>query len=288
MATDVNGSPNLSDKYGPMFRDPVYRKLRDILDLPAGERSLEAIIGGIKMTIAIMKTRNEYLDTHCSPDSATLEEIRLFTEASDWSTAKARHHLEKQKGIGMLTGKSEGEFLKFLVSMQQAKRVLDIGMFTGYSALAMAEAVPPDGVVITCDIEQYLEKINRKKFDESPHGNKIEIKIGNANDTMLSMAEEGQTFDFIFVDADKENYVTYYNTIMNHGLLTDNGTIAFDNALLNGGAYLDTDNPADALNRRVEKDTRVRRVLLPVRDGVLLVRRVKDVIGPRYGHVSTD
>ncbi|XP_046556353.1 caffeoyl-CoA O-methyltransferase-like [Haliotis rubra] len=164
--------------------------------------------------------------------------------------------------------------------MQQAKRVLDIGMFTGYSALAMAEALPPDGMVVTCDVEHYLEKISRKEFDKSPHGNKIDIRIGNANDTMLNMAKEGQTFDFIFVDADKDNYVTYYNTIMDHDLLAAHGTIAFDNALLSGLTYLDTDVPVDALNRLVGNDSRVRRVLLPVRDGILLVRRVKDVTGP--------
>ncbi|XP_067660169.1 O-methyltransferase MdmC-like [Haliotis asinina] len=275
------GCADFSDKYGPMFRDPVYRKLRDILDLPEDKNSLDSIVERINRIVAVMKAREDYLNTHCSPESATLEEIRLYTEACDWTTAKESHQLEKPKGNGMLTGKSEGEFLKFLVSMQQAKRVLDIGMFTGYSALAMAEALPPDGVVVTCDIEHFLEKISRMTFDKSPHGNKIDIRIGNANDTMLNMAKEGQTFDFIFVDADKDNYVTYYNTIMDHDLLAPNGTVAFDNALLSGLTYLDTGIPADDLNRLVDNDSRVRRVLLPIRDGILLVRRVKDVTGPR-------
>ncbi|XP_046545949.1 uncharacterized protein LOC124256065 isoform X2 [Haliotis rubra] len=177
-------------------RDPVYRKLREVHDLAEEKNIDEAITKELGEAIGIAERRELYIDKHCSIESDTLREIRIFTQQKDW-TEPEKQGLCGRKVAGMMTGKVEGEFLKFLVSMQQAKRILDVGMFTGYSALAMAEAIPPEGVVITCDTEQYLEQINRKKLDESPHGQKIDIRIGHAKKTMLSLADEGQKFDFI-------------------------------------------------------------------------------------------
>ncbi|XP_067662100.1 uncharacterized protein [Haliotis asinina] len=257
--------------------DPVYLKLREVHDLAKEKKINETITKELGETIGIAERRELYIDKHCSIESDTLREIRIFTQQKDW-TEPEKQELCGRMGPWMMTGKVEGEFLKFLVSMQQAKRILDVGMFTGYSALAMAEAVPPEGVVITCDTEQYLEQINREKFDETPHGRKIDIRIGHAKNTMLSLADEGQKFDFIFVDADKDSYVNYYNVIMDQGLLAANGTIAFDNAFRGGTSYLTEGSPTDALNRLVEKDPRVRRVLVPIRDGLLLVRRTEETL----------
>ncbi|XP_067662101.1 O-methyltransferase MdmC-like isoform X1 [Haliotis asinina] len=268
------GSP---PKGGPQRRDPVYRKMREVYDLAKEKNIDETITKELGEAIGIAERRELYIDKHCSVESDTLREIRIFTQQKDW-TEPEKQGLCGRLAPGMMTGKVEGELLKFLVSMQQAKRILDVGMFTGYSALAMAEAIPPEGVVITCDTEQYLEQINRKKFDETPHGQKIDIRIGHAKDTMLSLADEGQKFDFIFVDANKDSYVDYYNVIMDQGLLAANGTIAFDNAFRGGTSYLTEGSPTDALNRLVEKDPRVRRVLVPIRDGLLLVRRAEETL----------
>ncbi|XP_071096694.1 uncharacterized protein [Haliotis cracherodii] len=271
-------APPAHGKYGPLSRrNPVYRKLREVHDLAQEKNIDETITKELGEAIGIAERRELYIDKHCSLESDTLREIRIFTEQKDWAEPEKLGQC-KRLAAGMMTGKVEGEFLKFLVSMQQAKRILDVGMFTGYSALAMAEAIPPDGVVITCDTEQYLEEINRKKFDESPHGTKIDIRIGHAKNTMLSLADEGQKFDFIFVDADKESYLDYYNVIMDQGLLAANGTVAFDNAFRGGSSYLTESSPTDALNRQVEKDPRVRRILVPIRDGVLLIRRTEETL----------
>ncbi|XP_064612824.1 uncharacterized protein LOC135476644 isoform X2 [Liolophura sinensis] len=188
----------------------------------------------------------------------------------------------------MLTGHEEAQVLRLLVSMSKATRVLEIGMFTGCAALAMAEALPCQGTVTTCEINPALEGVIRKFFDKSPHGNKISIKIGPALDTMQTLHEEGKQFDFVFIDADKSNYGNYFKCLLDKNLLAEGGTICVDNTLWNGNAYLvreerdETMVDAHAIpefNQLVADDDRVYRVILPVRDGLMLIRRKIDVDG---------
>lgn len=171
----------------------------------------------------------------------------------------------------MLTGPLEGRFLKMMVMISGAKRVLEIGMFTGYSALSMAEGLPEDGELITCDLDPRTIKIARRFFERSPHGKKITIKEGPALDSLKTL--EGP-FDFAFIDADKVNYSNYYETVLS--LLKPGGVILIDNVLYSG-KVLDPkcENSAaiSKLNDRIEKDERVDRVLLPIRDGVFVVRK---------------
>ena len=107
----------------------------------------------------------------------------------------------------MLVGPLEGGFLKVMTQLVQARRVLEIGMFTGYSALSFAEALPADGTVVTCEIDNASASLARRYFARSPHGRKITVRMGPALETMGGLNEE---FDVIFIDADKQNYVNYY------------------------------------------------------------------------------
>jgi caffeoyl-CoA O-methyltransferase len=172
----------------------------------------------------------------------------------------------------MLTGRLEGRFLKLLAVLARAKRVLEIGTFTGYSALSLAEGLPEDGRLITCEIETAHAEMAQRYFDQSPHGRKIEIRLGSALETLASLKEP---FDLAFIDADKANYPAYYERTME--LLRPGGLILVDNTLWSG-QVLRPDDPEsraiDAVNRRIATDPRVENVLLTVRDGMQLVRKL--------------
>jgi caffeoyl-CoA O-methyltransferase len=172
----------------------------------------------------------------------------------------------------MMVGPVEGQFLKMLATLTGARRILEIGMFTGYSTLAWAEALPKDGRIVTCEINPETTEIAKRYFAESPHGHKIEIRLGPALDSLKLMHG---IFDLCFIDADKENYGAYYDRCME--LVRPRGLIILDN-MLRGGRVLDPqDRPSqavDALNKRIRNDPRVENVLLPVRDGIMLVRKL--------------
>ncbi len=168
----------------------------------------------------------------------------------------------------MLTGRLEGGFLRLMVRAFQARRILEVGMFTGYSALSMAEALPDDGKLITCEVNPEAETIARRYFRESPHGDKIEIRMGPALETLEKL--EGP-FDFAFIDADKENYPTYYELCLER--LRPGGAIAVDNVLWSGRVLDPQDEETRAiatLNERVSRDDRVDHALLTIRDGLML------------------
>jgi len=171
----------------------------------------------------------------------------------------------------MLTGRLEGRFLKMMVQITGARRVLEIGMFTGYSALSMAEGLPPDGELITCEIDPQAIAFGRRYFARSEHGQKIVIKDGPA---LEAIAHVAGPIDLVFIDADKENYVNYYESVL--PLVRPGGLILVDNVLWSG-AVLDprseTDRAIAAFNDLVANDERVDRVLLTVRDGVFVIRK---------------
>lgn len=175
----------------------------------------------------------------------------------------------------MLIGPLEAAVLKLLLRVSGARRVLEIGMFTGYSALSMAEALPAEGRIVACDINPETTRIAREFFARSPHGAKIEPRLGPALATLEALAtSRGEAFDFAFIDADKENYIAYYEAIL--PLLRMGGIIVADNVLWSGRVLApqkDSDRALAAFNRRVRADTRVEGVMLTVRDGLFLIRK---------------
>jgi caffeoyl-CoA O-methyltransferase len=171
----------------------------------------------------------------------------------------------------MLTGTIEGRFLELLVFASGARRVLELGTFTGYSALSMAAALPDDGRIDTCDIEPRHVEVARRYIAQSPHGSKITIHLGPALDTIARL--EGE-FDLVFIDADKPNYASYYDAVLPR--LSARGIVVIDNTLWSGRVLDPQDEPTRAiaaLNDRIAADERVVAVQLTVRDGVTLVRR---------------
>jgi len=174
---------------------------------------------------------------------------------------------------GMMVGAVEGRFLEMLVRATGARRVLEIGTFSGYSALSMAEGLPPDGHIVTCEIDPRHADVARRFVAESPYAGRIEIRVGPALDTLAGL--EGP-FDLVFIDADKTGYADYYEAVLPK--LATHGLIVVDNTLWSGAVLDDADPGADAaalraFNDMVVADRRVVCVQLPVRDGITLVSR---------------
>jgi len=174
-------------------------------------------------------------------------------------------------GPQMLSGPVAGRLLDMLVWATQARHVLEIGTYTGYSALMMAGALAPDGRVTTLELDEGRAAFARRHIDASPYGDRVEIRVGPAADTIATL--EGP-FDLVFVDADKDGYPAYFEAVL--PLLSPHGLMVFDN-MLRGGRVLQDDGDDVAvtreLNARLAADERVVAVLLAVRDGITIVRR---------------
>ena len=161
----------------------------------------------------------------------------------------------------------------------KARTVLEIGLFTGYSALAMAEALPSDGSLVACELDRYAAAFARECFAKTSHNCKISIEIGPATECLDRLNASGSSFDLVFIDADKGGYIDYFNRLVEGALLAPGGLICVDNTLMQGQPYMPgelTENGRAILefNRVVAEDSRVEQVMLPLRDGLTLIRRI--------------
>ena len=206
----------------------------------------------------------EYIEQHSSPENEVLSAINRDTNI---------HVLNPH----MLSGQVQGRVLSFLSQMIRPKRILELGTFTGYSALCLAEGLPEDGELITIEHNDELEPIIRRNLALSPLGKKIHLIIGDAKEVLNSLNIQHSTFNLIFVDADKREYVAYYDLIFD--LVAPGGWILADNTLWDGHiidpAY-DHDKQTlglRAFNDRVASDPRVEQVILPLRDGLTLIHK---------------
>lgn len=176
----------------------------------------------------------------------------------------------------MRSSAEQMQLLGFLIELLGARRVLEIGCFTGYGALAMALALPPDGRVVTLDVNEHWPAIGRSHWERAGVADRVELRIGLALDSLDGLAAEGAAFDLAYVDADKKLYDTYYERAL--ALVRPGGVIALDNILW-GGAVADPDDDERqteilrALTTKIRDDPRVSPVLLPIGDGVLLARK---------------
>jgi caffeoyl-CoA O-methyltransferase len=203
---------------------------------------------------------DDYLRAHSTPES------ELLTMLTD----RTRRDADNPQ---MIVGHIEGLLLGLLARACGARRVLEIGTFTGYSALALASGIPDDGCVVTCDIDPDHTAIAREYWDRSPHGRKIDLRLGPALDTIASL-DFSVPFDMVFIDADKQNYINYWDAAVPG--VRSGGLIVVDNVLWSGRvlAPVEPDDRAiAAFNDHVVEDGRVQSVMLPVRDGLTLAVR---------------
>jgi caffeoyl-CoA O-methyltransferase len=211
------------------------------------------------MPLSITEDLERYIADHSSPENPLLKALAKATR-------------ERSDQPEMMVGHIEGLFLRTLVRATGARRVLELGTFTGYSALAMAEGLPDDGEVITCDIDPEKTAIARQHWDDSPHGGKITLKLGPALETIESIPGP---IDLVFIDADKESYIAYWDACVPK--LRRGGLVIVDNVLWSGRVL----DPKDAnevaiarFNEHITTDQRVELVMLPVRDGMTLAVRL--------------
>ncbi|MEE8314130.1 MAG: class I SAM-dependent methyltransferase [Myxococcota bacterium] len=207
---------------------------------------------------------HEYLMAHRTPDDAILLELRRETEDKFGRRA------------GMQIAADQGTLLGLLVAAIGARRVVEVGTFTGYSALCMARALPPEGQLIACDVSAEFTAVARRYWEKAGVAQRIDLRLGPAVETLRSLPQEA-VFDFGFVDADKENYGVYYEEILER--LRPGGLIALDNVFWGGsvsdpGSREPSTLAIRALNDRVTNDGRVQSVMLAVSDGLTLVRKL--------------
>ena len=213
-------------------------------------------------------TLSEYIEQHSSPESPVLLQITRST------------HLEVINPR-MLSGHVQGRVLSMISQMIQPKRILELGTFTGYSALCLAEGLTEDGKLITIEHNDEMEDSIRRNLSLSPLGEKIELVIGDAKEAMRRLGERREAkgtevFDLVFIDADKKEYCDYLDLVL--PLMRKGGWILADNTLWDGhiieSAY-DKDKQTVALrafNDKVMQDERLEKVILPLRDGLTIIR----------------
>ena len=198
----------------------------------------------------------DYCRDHSQADSSLLMELINYT----W---------ENEEIPQMISGQLVGNFLKSLIKLLRAKRIVEVGTFTGYSALQMAEALPKDGEIHTCELMEKHAKTAQSFFNRSDYGNKITIHQGSALNSLEQL--QAGSFDMAFIDADKTNYLEYYQRCL--ALIKKGGVIILDNMLWGGDVLDPQDDDAKALRKTgdfIQSDNRVFNTLLPIRDGLML------------------
>jgi caffeoyl-CoA O-methyltransferase len=189
-----------------------------------------------------------------------------------------REETAQLPGAGMQISPEQGQFMRLLVELIGARRTLEIGVFTGYSSLCVAQALPPDGELVACDVSEEYTAIARRYWHRAGLAQRIRLELGPALSTLdrrIAAGESG-SFDFAFIDADKENYQGYYERCLQ--LLRQGGLVAIDNVLW-GGSVADPENQKSstlairALNALLKDDPRVSVSLVPIGDGLFLARK---------------
>ncbi len=230
-----------------------------LLNFPYVKRDGYQPAGSEGLMLLLPKEIERYVKNYTSPISALLEELEKET-------------YKKTALPQMITGRVEGRFLQILITVSGVKKVVEIGTFTGYSALMMAEGLPEDGEIITCEVSKEYAAIAQSYFKRSAYAHKIILKLGPAIESLHKMPDSSA--DFIFVDADKISYPAYYDEGMR--ILRSGGLMLADNVLWSGKVISPRDPESRAIaafNRKVKEDKGAEKVMLTVRDGVYLIRK---------------
>ena len=235
----------------------------------------------IAAALDLANNLDDYLTKSTTPASSSLQSMIDATMRTDWDELHASGKTKYHYTTNFCAGTFEAQFVATLCQLVNAKRVLEVGMFTGTTAAAIADALPDDGIVTTCEIEPWLRDFAIDQFTKAGLEKKIEVELGSAHDTIPELAKSGKTFDLIFIDAEKTGYEAYFQAIMEHGLLSKTGALVVDNTLFKGHVYsssTEKDENTTALmrfNEIVKNDSRVDVIILPIRDGVSIITHKK-------------
>jgi O-methyltransferase len=215
-----------------------------------------------RITYGLDETVHAYVVANQPPEHPLLAQLREVTA----TMTRSRMQISPE----------QGHFLAFLIRLTGARRVLEVGTFTGYSSLCMALAMPPDGRIVACDVSEEWTNVAREFWKKAGLTSRIELRLGSAVDSLKKLIDERQQFDFVFIDANKEDYDAYYESSLR--LVPAGALIAIDNTLRDGRVadpsvtQLSVSAVRD-LNAKIAKDERGDRVLITVGDGMILVRK---------------
>ncbi len=234
------------------------------------------LLNKLNTCIGLSKGVEPYIENNTTPESNNLANLSKSTINHDWDSA-----LKKKKSTGflgsqMLCGHVEGQFLKMLVKITRATKILEIGMFSGYSTLAMAEGLPKDGEIHTCESNPYAIKFAQNAFDKTRE-KRIKIKSGLALETLKKLSAKKVVYDLVFIDATKSEYPEYLNLITKNSLINKNSLVCIDNTFLRGKVFSEFEEKnssskiMEKFNSDISKDPKYHTVMLPLRDGFTLL-----------------
>jgi caffeoyl-CoA O-methyltransferase len=258
----------------------LVQQLQNVLKLAEAENISDQLKTSLQTAYHLAEGIDPYIEAHSTQQSEALAALAEKTQQEDWSKRFSDGETVRQLEQEMLSGHLEGQVLKMFVRMTGAKRILEVGMFTGYSALAMAEALPAEGRLVACEVDAYVAEFAQECFKMSTMADKIFVEVAPALETIQKLAQAGESFDLVFIDADKKEYVDYFRLLLDTGLLASGGYICADNTLLQGQVYLPPQQRTangEAIaefNRVVAEDPRVEQVILPLRDGLTIIKRI--------------
>jgi predicted O-methyltransferase YrrM len=248
-------------RLSPLFRDSTYRHHQHLTRMSSSSTGTTAKFQNPKF---VPKQVNDYVLQHGYSETSVAEELRLETAKHPWSV--------------MMGDPIEASMFKVLLPAIGAKKVVEVGVYTGYTTLIMAEAMGPEGKVVACDVSEEFTNIGKPYWEKAGVTDRIDLRIAPATETLQKLLDEGNggQFDFAFIDADKKTYKVYYELLLR--LIRKNGIIAIDNVLWSGKVLDDNFQDEDTVALReltewVHNDDRVEHVMLPFADGVTLVRK---------------
>ena len=235
----------------------------------------EGDITEINSIIYMLERQDQYLDECTSFESSDLSKLNELTMQTDWNQI----FLEKKSSVKLMTqmmsSKLSGQLLKMLVTISGAKKILELGLFSGYSALAMAEGLPEDGRLISCEIDPYAAAFARSYLDSTSHGKKVQIRLGPALKLLDNFMLEGESFDFVFIDAKKTEYKKYITKIIANKLITKQSILCIDNVFMKGACFSKFEKQTkgsgevNQMNQLLASE-KFFTVMLPVRDGMTI------------------
>ena len=281
---DLNPDPNQAIKAARPVTPLgiLVRQLQQLQNAAYSEAVTPQFQAALAQATQLAAGLDPYLEACTTAESEALAFLSKETQREDWSGQFNNGETVKELEQEMLSGHIEGQLLKMLVAISKTKRALEIGMFTGYSALAIAEALPADGLLVACEVDSYAAQFAMRCFEASEHKDKIQVKVAPAAETLRDLIATEDPFDLVFIDADKGGYIHYVNLLLESGLLAPDGFICVDNTLMQGQPYLAEENWTEngraiaQFNRFITEDPRVEQVMLPIRDGFTIIRQISD------------
>ena len=235
----------------------------------------EEDITEIDSIVSMLESQEQYLEECTSVESSHLSKLNELTMQTDWN----KIFVEKKSNVRlmsqMMSSKLSGQLLKMLVTISGAKKILELGLFSGYSALAMAEGLPEDGKLISCEIDPYAASFARSYLDTTSCGKKIQIRLGSALTLLDNFMVEDESFDFIFIDAKKTEYTEYITKIIANKLITKQSILCIDNVFMQGACFSKFEKQTKGssevkqMNQLLASE-KFFTVMLPVRDGMTI------------------